>query len=173
MHGDVTLFRQTMLSYAPGAAREVWAGTPAVLGLGPARDAWMMPPVADTPARLSAASACRPVPEMTDLATPSQWRDHLTTLFSGLLAGFDPAYIVGAADGYYLADTVSGGPLLTAVSDGTVWSYAACGGMSFKFAPVIARAIAAHAMAQPARLTGLAAIDQPRLLTAARRGGAA
>jgi sarcosine oxidase len=164
--GDVTLYRQTMLSYAPPAG-PAWAATPAVLGLGSDHGAWMMPPVAGTPARLSAASACRVVAEMTDRDAPDEWREHLTGRFAGLLAGFDPAAVIGAADGYYLASAANGGPLLAGLADGAVWMYAACGGMSFKFAPLIAGVLADRALGRPPRPSGLDSIDRPRQLAAA------
>jgi glycine/D-amino acid oxidase-like deaminating enzyme len=176
--GDLTLQRQTMLSYAPATSRRAWAGLPAVLGLGESGDAWLMPPVAGTPARLSAASACRAVPEMTDRVTPGEWRDHLIDRFAMLLADFDPAAVIGATDGYYLTDAASGGPLLADLGggsegvegvEGVVWAYAACGGMSFKFAPLIARALADRAVGRPPRSTGLDSIDRPRQLTARHR----
>jgi glycine/D-amino acid oxidase-like deaminating enzyme len=169
LRGELTLYRQSMLWYAPMPSREAWAGTPAVLGLGPDRDAWLMPPVAGTLVHLSTASACRAVPEVTDHGTPDHWRAHLAGRFSALLAGFDPAAVIGAADGYYLAETATRGPLLAAADDGTVWAYAACGGMSFKFAPLIACAIADRAMGRQARRTGLDHVDQPRQFAAARR----
>jgi glycine/D-amino acid oxidase-like deaminating enzyme len=158
---DLAMQRQTMLSYAT-----TWTGMPAVLGLGLGErcDAWLMPPLAGRPARLSAASACRTVPEMTDRVAPRRWRDHLIDRFATLLAGFDPAAVTGAADGYYLTDAASGGPLLA--GDGRVWIYAACGGMSFKFAPLIARALADRAVGRTARRTGLEPVDHPRPLTA-------
>jgi sarcosine oxidase len=137
-----------------------------MIGLGSGSDgAWLMPPVAGVPARLSAASACREVAEMTGLATPARWRDHLTSLFAVLLADFDPAHVTGAADGYYLAAVPSGGPLLATLGDGAVWAYAACGGMSFKFAPLVARALADRAMARAAQRTGLNRVDHPRQVT--------
>lgn len=162
---ELTLYRQTMLSYAPPAG-SVWAGTPAVLGLGPERGAWLMPPTAGSPARLSAADACRAVPWMTDRTAPAQWRDHLIRKFAALLTDFDPAAVTGAADGYYLA-TQDGGPAFAATGDGTVLAYAACGGMSFKFAPLIARSIADRALGRPVRETGLGPIDRPRPLSLA------
>jgi glycine/D-amino acid oxidase-like deaminating enzyme len=170
--GDLTLYRQSVLSYAPTPSRRAWAGTPAIPSLGTGQGAWLMPPVADTPARLSAASACRAVPELTDRDTPGPWRDHLVEQFRALLADFDPAAVVGATDGYYLAAT-GGGPLLATSGGGTVWCYAACGGMSFKFAPMIARALADRAGARLPRRTGLGPVDWPRELagTAARPAG--
>jgi len=167
--GDLTLHRQTMLSYAPVMSRQAWAGVSAVLGLGESGDAWLMPPVAGTPVRLSAASASRALPEMTDRVTPGEWRDHLIGRFAMLLADFDPAAVIGATDGYYLTDAASGGPLLADLGDGMAWAYAACGGMSFKFAPLIARALADRAMGRPPRSTGLNWIDRPRQLAARHR----
>jgi glycine/D-amino acid oxidase-like deaminating enzyme len=158
---DLLLQRQTMLSYTPAASGRRWSGMPAVLGLGESGDAWLMPPVAGTPARLSAASACRAVPEMTDRVTPEPWRNHLIDLFATLLADFDPAAVTGATDGYYLTHPASGGPLLAGLGDGRIWCYAACGGMSFKFAPLIAQALADRAVGRTPRRTGLDSIDRP------------
>ncbi|GAA3586187.1 FAD-binding oxidoreductase [Kribbella ginsengisoli] len=165
---DLTLYRQSVLSYRPPTCRRNWAEMPVVLGLGPNRDAWFMPTVAqsEAPMRLSAASACRPVEEMTDRGTPDQWRHHLVDLFTQLIDGFDPAGVVGANDGYYLAERTQGGPLLAAYGAGTIWAFAACGGMSFKFAPQIARAIADRAVGDSPRATGLESIDRPRQLAA-------
>ncbi len=172
LSGDLVLYRQTMLSYAP-PPWAAWAGTPAVLGLGADRDAWLMPSAAGTPARLSAASACRAVTEMTGRATPREWRDHLVGRFTELLAGFDPSAVVGAVDGYYLAAAAGGGPLLAADDGGTVVAYAACGGMSFKLAPLIARGLADRAVGRLPRQTGLHPIDRPRQFTACGGGAAA
>lgn len=166
--GDLTLYRQTMLSYAPRPSGAAWAGLPAMVGLGADYRAWLMPPVAGTPARLSAIGASRAVTAMTDRATPDQWRDYLTGQFSTLLADFDHSAVVGAADGYYLADSRGAGPLLASLAGGSVWAYAACGGMSFKFAPLIACAVADRATGRPPRLTGLDSVDRPREFTAAR-----
>ncbi|GAA1552567.1 FAD-dependent oxidoreductase [Kribbella sancticallisti] len=164
---DLTLYRQSMLSYQPPTGRD-WARMPTLLGLGPARDAWLMPtvPQSDAPMRLSAASACRPVAEMSDRGTPDQWREHLVGVFSELLPGFDPAAVVDSTDGYYLAERTRGGPLLATYGGGSVLAYAACGGMSFKFAPRIARTIADRAVGTPPSPTGLDSIDRPRQLAA-------
>jgi glycine/D-amino acid oxidase-like deaminating enzyme len=168
VRGDLTLYRQSVLSYAPVRHRQAWAGTPAIPALGTARGAWLMPPVADTPARLSAASACRVVAEMTDRDTTDRWREHLTDQFRTLLVDFDPAAVVGATDGYYLADRAGGGPLLLGSADRALWAYPACGGMSFKFAPLVARVIADRALGRPPHRTGLDPVDRPRELAAAR-----
>jgi sarcosine oxidase len=162
----LTLKRQTMLSYAPN--HSAWADSPAVLGLGTGGDAWVMPPVGGTPVRVSAGSACRTVPEMTDRDTPSRWRDHLADRFAGLLTGFDPAAIIGTTEGYYLTDESGEGPLLAELGDGAVWAYAACGGMSFKFAPLVSKALASRAMGRLPRWTGLDSVDRPRQLAVHR-----
>ncbi len=159
--GQLTLKRQTMLSYRP--ADPAWSALPVVLGLGAAHDAWLMPAVGGAPARLSAASACRTVRAMTDRDAPSSWRDHLTARFGGLLAGFDQAAVTGADDGYYLTDDAGEGPLLARLAGGA-WAYAACGGMSFKFAPLVAEALADRALGRLPRWTGLRAVDRPRQL---------
>jgi glycine/D-amino acid oxidase-like deaminating enzyme len=83
-----------------------------------------------------------------------------------LLTDFDPAAVIGATDGYYLTEAASGGPLLADLGGGVTWAYAACGGMSFKFAPLIARALADRAVGRPPRSTGLELIDRPRQRTA-------
>jgi glycine/D-amino acid oxidase-like deaminating enzyme len=159
---DLTLYRQTMLSYEPIPHRKSWACAPPMLGLGEPRDAWLIPPVADTLVRLSAASASRPVAEMTDRVAPAEYREHLMDRFSTLLTGFDPDAVVEAKDGYYLSSSSTEGPLLASVGDGSVWAYAACGGMSFKFAPVIARALADRAAGRTVRPTGLPWVDEPK-----------
>jgi glycine/D-amino acid oxidase-like deaminating enzyme len=165
------LFRQSVLSYAAVPSRQAWVGTPAIPALGTREGAWMMPPVGAGPARLSAAAACRPVHQMTDRATPVEWRERLVDHFRTRLTGFDPAAVVGADDGYYLADAATGRPVLVGLdADETVWAYAACGGMSFKFAPLIAAGLADRALGRPPRHTGLQWMDRPRRVAAAGRG---
>lgn len=155
---DLTLLRQTMLTYAPPPA---WAGLPAIIGLGQDHGAWLMPPAAGTAARLSAGSACRAVPTMTGRVAPDSYRDHLISRFTAVLADLDPARVTGAADSYYLSDAAGRGPRLTAMGDGATWAYPACGGMSFKIAPLVARALADRAMGRPPRPAGLDPIDRP------------
>jgi sarcosine oxidase len=77
-----------------------------------------------------------------------------------VLADLQLARVTGAVDGYYLSDAGQG-PRLTAIGDGTTWAYPACGGMSFKIAPLVARALADRAMGRPPRPAGLDAIDRP------------
>jgi glycine/D-amino acid oxidase-like deaminating enzyme len=166
---ELTLYRQSMLSYRPLPSRVAWIGTPAMPSLGTSEGAWLIPPVADTLLRLSASNSCRAVDELTDRQTSQYWRDQLTEQFSRLLVGFDPAGVVGATDGYYLGETGGTGPLLATFAGELVWAYAACGGMSFKFAPLVARALADRALGRPPRSTGIASIDRPRRFADARR----
>jgi glycine/D-amino acid oxidase-like deaminating enzyme len=166
---ELTLYRQSVLSYEPVPSRRAWAGIPAVLGL--AGGAWLMPPAGDAPVRLSAPSACREVDGMSGRTTPDDWREHLVERFAALVDGFDPAAVIGATDGYYLADTATGGPVLATLGDGAVWAYAACGGMSFKFAPLVARNLAERVVGRRSpRPTGIAALDQPRGLVPSVKG---
>jgi glycine/D-amino acid oxidase-like deaminating enzyme len=171
---DLVLYRQTMLAYTPAPA---WPGMPVVLGLGPERDTWLIPPVAGTAARLSAGSACRPVPAMTDRDAPARWREHLIERFATVLAGFDPGQVDGAGDGYYLSDRAGLGPRLAAIGKGPTWIYAACGGLSFKIAPLMARALADRVMGRSARATGLESripgLSQPRPSSIRKRDEAA
>jgi sarcosine oxidase len=164
---ELTLKRQTMLSYVPSRWADAWSGTPAILGLGSTRDAWVMPPIAGSPARMSAHSACRTAAELTDYDTEPKWRDHLLKRFSKVLTDFDSADVVDATEGYYLTDDSRQGPLLAELGDGTVLVYAACGGMSFKFGPAVARALADRALGRtPPRRSGLEPVDTPRRLAA-------
>jgi sarcosine oxidase len=156
----LTLKRQTMLTYSPGARRAACDRCPAVLGLGPGHDGWLIPPVGGSPARLSAASACRTVERMTDRQTPAVWREHLVARFRDRLAAFDEALVTGSTEGYYLTDEQGSGPMLAELG-GPVLAYAACGGMSFKFAPPVARALADRALGRPPRPTGLDRVDRP------------
>jgi glycine/D-amino acid oxidase-like deaminating enzyme len=142
-----------------------------VLGLGSTGDAWLMPPVAGTPVRLSAASACRTVPELSDRQTPLTWRSHLIRRFNTMLTGFEPLAVLGSTEGYYLTDESGQGPLLVQLGDG-VWVFAACGGMSFKFGPVLARALADRALGRPRCQTGVDSVDQPRQLAGDMQGKA-
>src|SRR2546430_2567241 len=60
----LTLYRQSTLSCTPWGPRGSWAATPAIPELGTPQGAWLVPPVAGTPLRLSAHSACRAVAEV-------------------------------------------------------------------------------------------------------------
>lgn len=164
LSAGLSLKRQSMLSYTPGSFPGAWSRSPAVLGLGSTGDAWLMPPVAGTPVRLSAASACRTVSEMADRQTPVTWRNHLSRRFNALLTDFEPLAVTGTAEGYYLTDSTGQSPVLAQLHEG-VWAFAACGGMSFKFGPVLARALADRALGRQPGFTGLTWVDLPHRLT--------
>ncbi|MFG2043639.1 FAD-dependent oxidoreductase [Dactylosporangium sp. NPDC048998] len=138
---SLTLFRQSLLYCdAPGP---VWRHMPSVRGLGDDGAAWLVPPVADTPLKLSAATACREVAEVTDHATPPRWRDHLVGVWSRIIPGFHAGLVTAASDCYYLAPAAAGGSAALARLGPSVLSFAACGGGAFKFAPLVARALVA------------------------------
>jgi sarcosine oxidase len=145
--GQLVLHRQSVLyCQAPAPDAAAWAAMPAVLSLGAVGGAWLVPPAAGTPLKLSAASACREVTHIDDNTTPPRWRDHLVEAFTEVIPGFGAGWVTGARDCYYLARGTAPPVMLAALADRVV-SYAACGGSSFKFAPLIARSIAV-------RLTG-------------------
>jgi len=138
--GDLALYRQTMLYCDPALAGPAWSLTPPMLRLGSDGGAWFVPPVAGTPLKLSAASACRVVAEVTEESTPPDWRDHLIDVFSGVIPRFRADWVVQARDAYYLAPASTQAPRL-AVLGPSALCFAACGGSSFKFAPLIARSL--------------------------------
>ncbi|MFJ8631204.1 FAD-dependent oxidoreductase [Streptomyces sp. NPDC093568] len=159
----LTLYRQTQLMCAvPGSMREVWERTPAIPSLGTAEGAWLVPPVGGAPLKLSAAVACRPVERTGDRVAPRDVQTRLVLHFTSLLAGFRAEWIERAEDSYYLADRETHGPVLGQLGDDNAWIYAACGGSSFKFAPLIARSLARRALGTGPRVpTGLTAVDHP------------
>ncbi|MFF4953022.1 NAD(P)/FAD-dependent oxidoreductase [Streptomyces chattanoogensis] len=155
------LLRQTLLyCQLPAGSARSWAGIPAVPALGTAEGAWLIPPVGDTPLKLTAATACRQAKQISGHTPPSFWRQHLIDLFKELVVDFRADWITGAYDAYYLADADTGGPRLVELDGGLAWAHAACGGGSFKFAPLIARSLAERALGQPVTPTGLAYLDQ-------------
>ena len=103
---------------APDAV--AWSATPAIRSLGADGGAWLVPPVAGTPLKLSAASACRVVPEIGDQTTPPYWRDHLIDAFSASIPGLTAGWLTGARDCYYLARASAGGPMLAVLADRVV-----------------------------------------------------
>lgn len=138
---ELVLYRQSMLYCdAPSPA---WRHLPSVRGLGSDGAAWLVPPVADTPLKLSAATACRPVAAVTGHTTPPRWRSHLIDRWSQIIPGFRAEHVTGARDCYYLASRPAGGAALARLGR-SVLGLAACGGGLFKFAPVAARALVAH-----------------------------
>jgi glycine/D-amino acid oxidase-like deaminating enzyme len=163
----LTLYRQSMLYCdVPERLCAAWAATPAIALPGTVDGAWLVPPVAGTPLKLSAHSACRAVEELTDHRTSEEWRDHLVAVFGDLLAGLQASWVIDGRDCYYLAESATGGPQLFSLSEETVWAYAACGGASFKLAPLIARSLAARALGADPAPTGLDVLDHPRSIAA-------
>jgi len=135
----LVLYRQSMLYCAvPAADCAAWSATPAVAATG-SGGAWLVPPVAGTPLKLSAPAGCRAVPDIDDHSTPDLWRDRLVELFAATVPGFHAGWLVDTRDCYYLARS-TGGPLRTDLGVRVV-AYPACGGSSFKFAPLIARSL--------------------------------
>lgn len=158
--GRLTLYRQSMVyCRVPGERAAAWSATPAIPSLGTVSGAWLVPPVAGTPLKLSAASACRAVDSLTGNHTPDRWREHLLRVFAGLIPGLHDEWVSDTRDCYYLARADTGGPQLVALGD-AVLSYAACGGSSFKFAPLVARSIAQRITGSDPEPTGLQALDQ-------------
>ncbi|MBP2326387.1 glycine/D-amino acid oxidase-like deaminating enzyme [Kibdelosporangium banguiense] len=156
---ELVLYRQSML-YCEVPDRAAWAETPPMLSLGKDGGAWLVPPVAGTPLKLSAASACRQVDEVTDNSTPARWRDHLLDAFSTVIPGFRTDWLTDTRDCYYLARSSTQGPMLAALGE-RVFSYAACGGSSFKFAPLIAESLAARLTGNVPTPTGIGHLDRP------------
>ena len=157
--GELVLHRHSMLYCevpAPDAA--AWSATPTVPSLGTAGGAWLVTPVAGTPLKLSAATAGRVVAEIGDNTTPPYWRDHLLDTFATVIPGFRADWLTGARDCYYLARATTGGPMVAELAERVV-SYAACGGSSFKFAPLIARSLADRLTGADPAPTGLDYLD--------------
>jgi sarcosine oxidase len=159
----LVLYRQSMLYCQPPPPwSQPWSATPACPALGTCDGAWLVPPVAGTPLKVSAAGACRVVAGLADHRTSRRWRDYLAERCQHLLAGFDESWVMGARDCYYLAWQHDGGSLLAQLGNGLVWIYGACGGSSFKYAPVIARSLARRVTGcYLMERTGLPALDQP------------
>ncbi|MFE7314364.1 NAD(P)/FAD-dependent oxidoreductase [Streptomyces sp. NPDC057555] len=158
----IRLHRQTLLyCRVPDAQKAAWDAMPAIPALGTDRGAWLLPPVADTPLKLSAHEACRTVPD-TGTGTPDPaYTRLLTQRFSRLIPAFRPDWITQARDCHYLTDADSGGALLLELADGTCFAQAACGGGAFKFAPLIARALTQRFNGTQPAPTGLATLDTP------------
>jgi sarcosine oxidase len=145
----LTLLRQSVLFYrVPPDVRRVWASTPAIPMAGDDGGSWLVPPVAGTPGKLSAACAARPVAELGATRTPPDRREQLARRLRRLAAGIGADAPAGTRDFYYLAVAAARGPLLARVGERS-WALAACGGSAFKFAPLIARSLAARALDHP------------------------
>ncbi|HEY4853017.1 MAG TPA: FAD-dependent oxidoreductase [Streptosporangiaceae bacterium] len=157
--GELVLYRQSMIyCQVPPSDAAAWSATPPIRSLGTDGGVWLVPPVAGTPLKLSAASACRAVVEIDGNTTPPYWRDHLIDAVSATIPGFGADWLIGARDCYYLARTSARGLMLAVLADRVV-SYAACGGLSFKFAPLIAQSLAERLIGAVPAPTGLQPID--------------
>lgn len=143
----LVLHRQSTLYCAvPPSDRDRWRFTPAIPVLGTSTGAWLVPPVAGTPLKVSANSACRVVDDIDDRCTPQEWLDHLTEVFADIIPGFDANWVVRGRDCYYLAaNTRSGQAVLTLGRH--VVAFAGCGGGAFKFAPLVARSLMSYVTA--------------------------
>lgn len=142
------LHRQSVLyctipATTPAADQRRWAATPAVPSLATPTGAWLVPPVAGTPLKLSASSACRVVDEVTDRDTAPHWLAHLIEVFADAVPGFDGRWVSVARDAYYLADIDAAGGTVVPLGPRAI-AFTACGGGSFKFAPNIARSLVGH-----------------------------
>lgn len=138
---ELVLCRQSMVFCGvPAQDAAVWSATPPISTFGTSNGGWLVPPIAGTPLKLSAASACRVVTEVGDISTPAYWRDHLVEEFAPLVRGLGADWLTGGRDAYYLMRRSTGGPMVAVLGERVV-SYAACGGSSFKFAPLIARSL--------------------------------
>jgi glycine/D-amino acid oxidase-like deaminating enzyme len=155
----LTLHRQSLLyCRVPREQAEAWAATPAIPALGTRRGAWLIPPVAGTALKVTSAALCREADDITDHRTPEEYQHELAAEFGDLLPGFSPAWVLGSKDCYYLSYAETGGPLVVSLG-GAAHAYAACGGSSFKFAPLIARTLADRVLGRTPAPTGLAALD--------------
>jgi glycine/D-amino acid oxidase-like deaminating enzyme len=155
----LALFRQSLLyCRVPASDAAAWSETPAMISIGTDGCAWLVPPVAGTPLKLSAGSACRQVEGIESFATPREWLELLVATFSEVIPGFRADWLIGARDGYYLADAATDQASITELGERAV-SYSACGGSSFKFAPLIARALTEHLTAPEPRPRDLEAIE--------------
>ncbi|MDC0773770.1 NAD(P)/FAD-dependent oxidoreductase [Streptomyces sp. HD] len=168
--GRLVVHRQTMVYCAlPPQQREQWRTTPAVPALGTAWGAWLVPPVDDTPLKLSADAFCRVVDEPGGPEPDPADAEALALRFTDLIPGLRPDWVVGARECHYTTDGPSGGALLADLGEGAVLAHCACGGGAFKFAPLIARTLASRFAGVPPIPTGLHQLDTPT--TAARADG--
>jgi sarcosine oxidase len=159
--GELTLFRQTMLLCdVPPQRRDDWADTPVIPSFGLPSGAWLVPPVAGTPLKLSADLACRAVAELGEPTDdPGAFADALVEVFTGLVPEFTADWVTETRECHYLADTGTGGPRAVPLGAAAI-GYAACGGGSFKLAPVIATDLAARLTGGRPEPTGLPTLDR-------------
>lgn len=160
--GNPVLYRQTMLYCGvPDAARPHWASTPAIPALGTEQGAWLVPPAGSAPLKLSSHEACRAVPDVASRTSDPCWIDRITARFHELIHGFAGYRVIETRDCYYLDDPVTGGSNLVDMAAGAL-AFTACGGGSFKHAPLIAAAVMARFTGNAIPETGLEPIDRPR-----------
>ena len=158
--GQLVLHRQSMLyCEVPPDEAAPWSTTPAISSFGVEHGAWLVPPVADTPLKLSSNSACRVVAGLDGPATPLIWRDHLLEVFSEVLPGLGEDWLFGTRDCYFLGHGAAGGALVVELAR-SVFCFAACGGGSFKFAPLIARSLTERLTGFEPAPTGLRPVDR-------------
>lgn len=129
----------------PAAEASAWEATPAIPALGTPEGAWLVPPVAGTPMKFSSHSTARVVRQVGGRTTAPERLGHLVEQLRTVVPAFDESWIRRAGDCYYTTTGAGGsrvdhlGPRCVAVS--------ACGGTSFKTAPVVARALVRHVTA--------------------------
>lgn len=158
----LTLRRQTMLYCAvPAQFRKGFANLPAIAAFGAGEHSWLVPPTAGTHLKLSAEGTCRVEHDMTDRAVAPHWQDHLLAHFSEFVTGLDPSWVLAARDCSYLGEAQTGEPVLAQLGDAGAWAYAACGGNSFKLAPIIGRSLAERLTDCAVSSTGLGPLDRP------------
>lgn len=153
----VEIYRQTMLyCRVPGALRAAYRDTPVTLRLSPTSGGWLVPPCAGTRLKLAAAAVCRTVPAVGDRVPMPQWRTDLVEIFRNHLEGFAAGWVTAARDCYYAA--ADGGGARTVVLSPGVLAHVACGGGSFKFAPMVAEVLARDVLSHGGE-AGPAAVD--------------
>jgi glycine/D-amino acid oxidase-like deaminating enzyme len=156
---QLVLRRQSMIyCRAAASSAPAWAAAPAIRSLGADGGTWLVPPVAGTPLKLSVTSACRAVAEIGSHATPRSHRSRLVRAAGAVIPGFGDEWLVGTRDCYYLSSPAAHG-LMAAVLADRVVAYAACGGVSFKFAPLVAQSLAERLTGADPAPTGLYPID--------------
>jgi sarcosine oxidase len=156
---ELILYRQSMLYCdVPALDDGVWSATPAILSIGMDGCAWLIPPVADTPLKLSGAGVCRVAEQFDGTDTPPRWRDLLIKTFAAVIPGFHADWLIDARDSYYLARASTDGAMVTMLGERVV-SFTACGGSSFRLAPLIARSLAGRLSGGEPAPVGLDALD--------------
>jgi sarcosine oxidase len=155
----LVLRRQSMIyCRVPATFAAGWSAVPSIRSLGADGGTWLVPPVAGTFLKISAASACRTAAVVDGHQTPPYWRQHLIDAAAAVIPGFGQGWLTGTRDCYYLERTPAGGPMLASLAD-RIFACAACGGGSFKFAPLIAQSLAERLTGAQPVPTGLPWID--------------